>query len=262
MALNLRIAEAAILTVDGLSALSSEQIIDLWRQAREKSAPHRALLLLEAAFPRATSTDLQGLTLGQRDAVLFRLRELTFGPSLECVGECPYCLSLASVSVEIPGLLVSPGGRKREVEFLYEGAGFQIRYRGLTVGDLLGISSLDDTGEARQALLGNCIVSVREHGQAVAVARIPEQVQTQLGSALAASDPDSEIWIDQRCPECGEEFESLLDIADFLWREISVEARRTSAELDHLATAYGWSKAKILQMSRARRRIYMEATGE
>ena len=44
----------------------------------------------------------------------------------------------------------------------------------------------------------------------------------------------------------------------FLWDEVDVRARRLLDEVHALAGAYGWSEQRILALSEARRRAYLD----
>ncbi len=52
-----------------------------------------------------------------------------------------------------------------------------------------------------------------------------------------------------------------LDIGRFLWREVSVAARRMLAEVHLLASAYGWAERDILALCPVRRAAYLELAG-
>jgi len=233
--------------------------MEIWERGQDLSHPARAELLLAAAFPQASPAELGGLTLGQRDAVILRLREYTLGPDLTCVSECPQCFGLLETSVEVSSVLAGvdqPPARPQ----LFHCRGTSFRLRPLTVADLRECSACSDADELRELLWRRCIVSARKNGMSAEPAEVDSETAEELGEAVAAIDPHSEIWLEQQCSECGELFETPLDAVDFFWREIAADARRTTAELQYLSTAYGWSRAKILEMSPARRRLYMEAS--
>jgi hypothetical protein len=80
----------------------------------------------------------------------------------------------------------------------------------------------------------------------------------EVGEALARVDPLAEIAFDFECPACGADFREGLDIAEFFWREIEVEARRLLIDVHTLASAYGWREADVLALSPARRAFYVE----
>ena len=49
-----------------------------------------------------------------------------------------------------------------------------------------------------------------------------------------------------------------LEPVDFVWREIAQRVRLIAHEVHELAAAYGWTEREILQLSSARRRLYLE----
>ena len=242
-----------------MSALTSTQIIDIWERGRYQSVAERAELLLQLAFPQASKIELLRLTIGQRDSVLLRLRELTFGATVSCVGECPECWALGERRVEIASLLGEHPSDSGRLDFLFEQDGFQIRFRPVRGTDLHLLRRAKDSVAARHALMACIISSCQRNGAEVDLRRVPEQVVDDLAEAVADSDPQSELWVDIKCPECGTEFDAILDIMDFFWREIAADARRTQSEVEYLMREYGWPAAKILNMSRERRLLYLEA---
>ena len=190
---------------------------------------------------------------------MLRLRELTFGPTLSCVGECPDCLALGEREIGIASLLGEPPPNPGRVDFLFDQDGFQIRFRPLRGTDLHLLRRARDSEAARHALMACIIGSCSRNGTEVEFKRLPDHILDDLAEAVADSDPQSEVWVGIECPECGAEFDAILDIMDFFWREIAAEARRTQAEVEYLVRAYGWSAPKVLNMSGERRRLYMEA---
>ncbi len=239
--------------------MTSAQIIDLWEHGRNQSIAERAQLLLQLAFPQASKGELLRLTLGQRDSVLLRLREMTFGPTLACVGECPECGALGERGIELPRLLGEPPSNPGRVDFLFDQDGFQIQFRPLRGTDLHLLQRAKDSEAARELLMSCVIASCRRNGLELDIKRLPDHILEELSASVVDADPQSELWVEIECPECGAEYDAILDIMNFFWREIAAEARRTQAEVAYLVRAYGWSAPKILKMSGERRRLYMEA---
>ncbi len=75
---------------------------------------------------------------------------------------------------------------------------------------------------------------------------------------MAEQDPQAEILLDVACPACGHAWQTLLDIVDFVWREVSAGATRLLEEVHTLARAYHWREADILALSSRRRQAYLE----
>ena len=68
----------------------------------------------------------------------------------------------------------------------------------------------------------------------------------------------AEIRCAFECNCCGAAEVLDLDIERYLWREVSVAARRLLAEVHTIARAHGWSEQSILSMTSARRTAYLE----
>ncbi|MCC5612506.1 hypothetical protein LC612_38890 [Nostoc sp. CHAB 5834] len=69
--------------------LSSQELLTTWEQGLTQQPLQKALILLTAACP--DSQNLATLSIGQRDRLLFTLRELTFGSQVQSVAACPKC---------------------------------------------------------------------------------------------------------------------------------------------------------------------------
>ena len=74
-----------------MRAFSASDLLSICENGASASPVEQALAILRAGFPRAAEAALLQLTVGQRDACLLRLRELTFGPSLTGLADCPAC---------------------------------------------------------------------------------------------------------------------------------------------------------------------------
>jgi hypothetical protein len=68
----------------------------------------------------------------------------------------------------------------------------------------------------------------------------------------------AEIRAQFHCAECRSRTSVDVDIGQFFLREIASAARRLTADIHELASAYGWSERSIAVMSGARRARYME----
>src|SRR6185369_3429637 len=74
-----------------MATFSADDIVHLWEVGRQQHLLDRALSILACACPDMGRERLAALTIGQRDALLFELREQTFGHELAGLVECPTC---------------------------------------------------------------------------------------------------------------------------------------------------------------------------
>ena len=115
-----------------------------------------------------------------------------------------------------------------------------------------------DVESARLALIRGCIHSARLDGEPVDPADLDGSVLARVGDAIVEADPQAEVVVTMACAACHRELSAVLDIADFLWREISVAGVQLLDEVHQLAIGYGWSEDQVLRLPSRRRREYVE----
>lgn len=233
-----------------MQPLDGQHLVWAWEVGRGQHPVERALTLLAAGMPAADRADLARWPLGRRDAALLALRGATLGPALDVHTRCPACGAEIEFSLNIGGRDPDVFEEEPQVE---DSGGGRWRFRTPTSADLLAAAEADSVEGAREILIGRCLVSGPTPG-----AEPPEDVLAALPDRMAASDPDAEVLVDLKCPDCGHGWRADLDVAAFFWTEVDSAARRLLRDVHVLAGAYGWREADILAMSPARRRIYME----
>ncbi|MFZ4506489.1 MAG: hypothetical protein ACOYON_02185 [Fimbriimonas sp.] len=102
-------------------------------------------------------------------------------------------------------------------------------------------------------------------GLSHAAAREQVALASGLDSASLASigdtDPLAEIGFEPTCLECGHSWHVGLDPASFVWSAVESRASAILGEVHTLARAYGWSEREILDLSPARRHLYLTMVG-
>ena len=239
-----------------MRALSASELLETWDQGCGQSPTRQALTLLHAACRETALEQLAQLSIGQRDAMLLELRELTFGPLLTSLASCPGCgerLELEPLTSDLNATAVpAPSGDLSLVLDRHE-----IRFRLPTSLDLLAISEEPESDSARASLLARCIYTARFDGCEVEPRSLPPTVVEAIGARMAEADPQADCRLELKCPACHNQWQSQFDIVSFFWAEINAWAARILNEVHTLASAYGWSEADILKMSVRRRRSYL-----
>ena len=82
-----------------------------------------------------------------------------------------------------------------------------------------------------------------------------------LAAAIEKADPLAEVRLGVACAACGHAWKALLDIGELLFTELGAVARDLLGQVHALAFAYKWREADILQMSPARRQLYLQMVG-
>ncbi len=231
---------------------STTGLISAWENGLGRPGHERALLLLASAFPDTAPDELSRWKVGRRDSVLFRLRRLLFGDSLNSVGRCPRCQAEVELSFTLSDIW--PGGvDPPETTGRVAMDGFDVSFRVPDSTDLATARHASSVADARRCLLHRCIVAIAPE----AAGDLPGPVEAAVVAAIAACDPAADRRIDVVCPECGAGWEEIFDIAAWLSTEIGAWVRRVIREVHTLASAYGWREEDILAMNPTRRQLYL-----
>jgi hypothetical protein len=204
-----------------------------------------------------TREELVELSIGQRNALLITLWELTFGPDLDGYGECPQCGERLEFRLNVADLRAIDPVEPLTSQLNFTAEGFGVYFRLPNSLDLAEAAKHTDVCGARDTLLARCLVRARQGDSEVVVESLPEAVTTELGNRVLEHDPLSEVQLDVLCPRCGYRWLAILDIVSFFWAEISAEGKQLLYEIHRLARAYGWREADILAMSSRRRQLYL-----
>jgi len=240
-----------------LQQLSKSQLLAIWERGRNQHPVDQALTILNFASPDQTRSELAELSIGQRDTRLLSLREQLFGGTLHCAGTCPDCNEPVDISFAIKEIQVhSTVSDQQGTELTWDD--LQITYRPPNSRDLAAIASCTNDRSAEKVLIERCMVKIKRNGLPIEANELSEEAIRKTEQAIAECDPQAEILLDINCPECGSQWQQLFDIANFLWIEISVQAKRLLQEVHTLAKAYGWTEMDVLKLSDIRRQIYLE----
>lgn len=225
-----------------MRALSATELLSVWESGSSQIPLQRALTMLAVACPEASADSLAHLTIGQRDARLLALRELTFGSELTGLTKCPECEEEIEPSFSCSNIR-PPTETAPPWELAVESNGHKVRFRLPTSADLL-------TVRTPQELLERCLLNAGNH--------FTEDFVAVAGEKMSSADPMADTHLKLNCPICMHKWEAPFDIVAFLWREIGAAARRLLREVHTLASAYGWTEREILSLSPPRRHAYLE----
>ena len=245
-------------------ALTPSALLELWDKCVPAVLPQRARTILRASYPEVRAEELDAMAIGAWNRALLRFRAAQFGTELQVFDRCPHCQGDVEFAIETSALL--PGSDSPPAEGRFSSGDWTVRFRLLTGGDWLQSFNSEGTEaiEAGKRLLGRAILQVHRGTDDAAPGEMPDAAWEALAQALAQADSASEIVFHLRCPSCGERWESPLEPADFVWREVNAACRRLLRQIHVVASAYGWSESEILELSHERRASYfhlIEETG-
>lgn len=197
-----------------------------------------------------------GLTAGDREALLLRLRQVSFGDRLGLVLTCdePECGEVMDLELTVGDLVCPPADRAAAIhEWRAAPDGPPLRFRLPTWSDLESVAPIatGDEDRAAAALARLCLVEGPPASDRTLV--------DLLDLRIAEFDPQAEIELSVTCPECGAAFTSELDAGDLLCAEVVARQGDLDLAVHLLALHYHWSEDDILDLPIARRRRYVEA---
>ena len=195
------------------------------------------------AVPGSAST----LAVADRDRVLVRLHLDLYGPAIASTLTCRGCGELFDLDFRLDDLAAhcEPPSSEPSTEPWRVG---DLQFRPLTGDDELAV--LGDRDPA---------VALFERVCSGADASLPEQRRSDVAGALARWTPPVAAPIGARCPECATQQSADFDIQGFLLARLLGERPRLWRSVHLIASAYHWSRAEILALTRTERETYADA---
>jgi len=232
-------------------------LLAAWERGHGQPGGARALTLLSAVHPGVGRSELESLSVGQRDARLLKLRRELFGRTVDAVVICGGCEQAIDLSFDIDDLVFAdaPGATAVQIE---RGDG-SLSVRVPTAGDLAAVEALGDAERTRDRLLERLIVAEADPSRLVA--SLTEAELEEIGAAIERADPQADIVLRAQCGSCGAATAAPVDVVAFVWAELTDWVARVLSEVHMLARAYGWREQDTLALGPARRRFYLEAVG-
>lgn len=239
---------------------SPPELLNVWERGLALTPAQRALELLTSAWPHTRKEDLGRLSIGQRDARLFMLREALFGREMAAVATCPRCAERLELTFDTSHMHANLQEVPREALSLSV-AGYDIDFRPPTTQDAIAAAEEQDALSSSRLLLRQCLLSVKRGDATVASEEVPPEVVEVMAHRMTQADVLADIQMTVSCPHCGYQWQSGFDIVSFLWSEIEAWAWRMLSDVHSLASAYGWNERDILALSPVRRQFYLQTVG-
>ena len=106
-------------------------------------------------------------------------------------------------------------------------------------------------------ILTDCILDSQCSGKACELDDLPDKVIQALSQRMEEEDPQADIRMALKCPNCSHQWGIRFDIASYLWIEINHWAVRILKDVHKLARTYHWPEQDILNMNPVRRQLYL-----
>jgi hypothetical protein len=238
--------------------LSAAGLLHVWERGQAQRPFDRALTLLAAGLPDQSPEAAAELSIGQRDAALFALREQSMGGRLQAFAECPACKAELTFPLWTQALRSSASADAPAGTGQVNRDGILVNYRLPSSRDFDELPPTSDAQAIRDRLARRCVIEAQRDGRPIDAGELPAELIDEISEAMAGQDPQAEIRINLSCPQCDQQWSDYFDIGTFFWKEITVMARRLLADVDALARRYGWREADILAMTPWRRHTYLQ----
>jgi hypothetical protein len=262
------------LSVDGqwcrnvlLQPLTGYEEEFLLQEGKSLSAAARVTHLLTRCVRRLGCLDPVGadtvrrLNVGDREALLLHLRRLALGERVSCLLSCPSCSKKMDLELQLQELLLPAYAEAKSSYCAKIGAGsevYDVTFRLPNGYDQEAVAPLadDSVDSAAEVLLQRCIQGITT-ASGDKVAETPAIVLRELPQKMAELDPQAEILLNLRCPECEVQFVVPFDTTDYLCREINESEYDFYRQVHSLSFHYHWKEDAILAMTRRKRQIYL-----
>jgi len=180
---------------------------------------------------------------------------------MDCWADCPACRERLEFSTKTSQMRIVELQEPAVAEYQVQVGEWELRYRLPNSWDLATIVGMKDYERAARRLRQRCLLRAKRQGSEVGYEDLPSEAIGAMVESIAAGDPQAEILLDLNCPACGHNWQVMLDIVWFIWKEVSAKAQRILQEVHVLARYYGWREADILSMSTVRRQYYLSLVG-
>jgi hypothetical protein len=233
------------------------RLLEIWEEGMSRGLVELGLILLAEACPDVSLKVLAEISVGRRDALIFKLREKTFGPSIVGLSTCPGCREQIELTINVAEILQERSNNYRQTMTI-DHQGYEVNFRLPCSSDLLIATATRNVESAYHCLIDRCVLSAYCKNERVSAHELPANVIEIMAERMGQSDPTADVQMKITCSSCGHQWDQTFDIIWFFGKEIDSWANRTLREINDLARAYGWSEAEILSLSPRRRQHYIE----
>lgn len=222
---------------------------------------------------------LRRLLIADRQYLLLRLREVTFGDRVQATVSCPWpdCGKPVDIHFSTRHIPIEESVDKgplyqmelsTEAAFRDENNTYyrEITFRLPNGGDQEAVSPIlrENEALALSMLLERCVRGIGpfEDPGKERVERLSPAARMEIEKRMADTAPHVELDMGANCPECGRDFTVPFDLHDFFFGELRTGLDLLYREVHYLAYHYHWSEGDILEMSREKRHKYIEVLAD
>ncbi|GGT11611.1 hypothetical protein ACFFV7_36125 [Nonomuraea spiralis] len=207
------------------------------------------------------------LLVADRHYLLLQLRRGTFGDLVRADLVCPWpdCGRRVSLTFSLDQVPVEEAREQAATYTLWLG-GTEVTFRLPNGGDQEELAELlaHDEAEATTRLLARCLLRLGTDGppDRARVSALPAADRAAIEARMAELAPRVEQTMQAECAECRRTFLAPFDVQRFFLGDLRIEGEQLYHEVHYLAYHYHWSEREIMEMTRERRRTYIDVLSE
>ncbi|MFH1217131.1 MAG: hypothetical protein V1706_11585 [Pseudomonadota bacterium] len=210
---------------------------------------------------------VRDLLVGDRQFLLLKLREITFGRDIRAVISCAWQDCGKKMDIDftidsIPVKTVPQLSLHHTMTLSEESGGIQVTFRLPNGSNQEALFSLaeEDEMQAADLLLARCIKSIGPLAPPLPadITNLSSKAKEEIEKAMETLGPKLDLTMEAFCPECRRMFAASFDLEHFILDELRTSLDALLQEVHYLAFHYHWSETEILGMTRENRRRYIE----
>jgi hypothetical protein len=220
---------------------------------------------------------LHQLLVADRQFILLKLREATFGEHVRGSIPCPWpeCGKRVGVSFSTRDIPVTASVDKGPVYTLTlspeampdsNESDRTVAFRLPTGADQELISPLLQENEAvaLSGLLTRCLrrIGMETSVDGACVSELSPLARLEIEQEMERVAPRVDLLMDAVCVECGRELTTSFDLQHFFFGELQANVDLLYREVHYLAFHYHWAEREIMDMPRDRRRRYISVLAD
>lgn len=218
-----------------------------------------------------TEDIIRRLLVGDRQFLMLKLRELTFGERVQATVSCPWpnCDTRLDIDFNITDIPIKEMDQvlqRYEYNFTAqsptETPALTVHFRLPNGSDQEALSALlvENEATALTQMLWRCIdrIGETENPDLDQIRMLSSSIRKKIEQKMQSLAPDVELTMEAECPDCHRSFNIPFDLQEFFFGELRTSRELLRREIHYLAFHYHWSEKDILSMSRDRRREYIE----
>lgn len=206
---------------------------------------------------RVTPGMMRRLAIGDRDFLMLKLYQVTFGDVISLLPICPKPGCGAKMNLDLAVADIPIENRPTEPSYCLMLDGeppAEIKFRLPRGADQERLAAMKgaSAAELRERLLDACMLSGDR----------PRGSSDALAEAIEQRSPGVALEVELHCPECEHAFDLDLDIAALVLREVAQRRATFDREIHLLAFHYRWPLHELFSLTAPRRQRFVRLLGD